>query len=282
VPRRDRAGDAPSRRLRLVAAAGVGLVTAGAALALTHRVPATPVGVLAPDDSPIGAPSAPDVQPSGAVPVASGTTKASDQARLRDALAARALPQVPEEAARPGPLTTRDPGPAIVVPPCPRVGPARVATGCPHTPAGALAQLAAIDQTAMQALSLPVTREVIGAWAAPGGPTAATWSGVTAMARLLEATTGQGAPVTATLVVTPAMGLVKGSVGADFVVVCVDFVFELTITRTSRVAVADCQRMVWQDGRWLIGSGPEPAPAPSVWPDTDAAISVGYRDLRHA
>ena len=30
----------------------------------------------------------------------------------------------------------------------------------------------------------------------------------------------------------------------------------------------------------MIGAGAEPATPPSVWPDTDLAIAVGYRDLR--
>ena len=33
-------------------------------------------------------------------------------------------------------------------------------------------------------------------------------------------------------------------------------------------------------GRWVIGAGSEPATPPSVWPDTDTAIAVGYKDLR--
>jgi hypothetical protein len=38
---------------------------------------------------------------------------------------------------------------------------------------------------------------------------------------------------------------------------------------------------VWAGDRWMIGPGSEPADAASVWPDTDQAISVGYRDLRN-
>jgi hypothetical protein len=77
------------------------------------------------------------------------------------------------------------------------------------------------------------------------------------------------------------MGLIKGSIGPDFVIPCVDFEFDATITQTQRVADADCQRMLWQGSRWVIGPGFEPATPPSVWPDTDSAISVGYQDLRH-
>jgi hypothetical protein len=69
----------------------------------------------------------------------------------------------------------------------------------------------------------------------------------------------------------------------------VDFELDVTLTQTARGATADCQRMVWQPvpavpggvaGRWMIAAGVEPATPPSVWPDTDLAIRVGYRDIR--
>jgi hypothetical protein len=144
-----------------------------------------------------------------------------------------------------------------------------------------MAQLAAIDQTALQSGSLPGARAVITAWALPGGPTTNGWSGVRAMSTLLDATglSGGGSPQLA-VVLTPLMGMIKGSVGPDFVVPCVDFELDLTLQQTARGAVADCQRMVWQGGRWMIGPGEEPATASSVWADTDLAIRVGYRDLR--
>jgi hypothetical protein len=76
------------------------------------------------------------------------------------------------------------------------------------------------------------------------------------------------------------MGQIKGSVGPDFVVPCVDYEIDVTLQQTARGAAADCQRMVWTRTHWMVGPGSEPAPAPSVWPDTDTAINVGYRDLR--
>ena len=48
------------------------------------------------------------------------------------------------------------------------------------------------------------------------------------------------------LVLTPLMGQIKGSVGPDFVVPCVDFEIDVTLHQTARGAIADCQRMVWQ------------------------------------
>jgi hypothetical protein len=211
----------------------------------------------------------------------SASTSPDATADARDLLAAEPMPAVPESASRPGPISTADPGPPIVLPPATEVGPAGVPTGFPHTPEGAMAQLAAIDQTALQSGSMSGVREVIAAWAMPGGPTTTSWSGVRAMSTLLDATSlsGDGSHQLV-VVLTPLMGMIKGSVGPDFVVPCVDFELDVTLQQTARGAVADCQRMVWHSGRWMIGPGEEPAAPPSVWPGTDIAIGVGYRDLR--
>jgi hypothetical protein len=215
---------------------------------------------------------APETEPTGA----------ASEAEARDALAAEPMPAVPQSASRPAPVSNRDPGPPIVLPRATVTGPAGVPTGFPRTPEGAMAQLAAIDQTALQSGSLSGARAVIGAWALPGGPTTTSWSGVEAMRTLLTATglSGGGSPQLA-VVLTPLMGQIKGSVGPDFVVPCVDFELDVTLQQTARGAIADCQRMVWHLDRWTIGPGEEPALPPSVWPGTDLAMSVGYRDLRH-
>jgi hypothetical protein len=203
----------------------------------------------------------------------------------RDALAAKPMAQVGEAASHPSAVSMSALGTPIVLPAAARVGPAGVPTGYPHTPEGAMAQLAAIDQVALQSGSLGTAREVITQWALPGGPTAASWSGVQALTSLLTDTQTAGTAQLA-IVFTPLMGQIKGTVGPDFVVPCIDFELDVTLTQTARGAVADCQRMVWQPdakgGRWMVGPGDEPATPPSVWPDTDLAISVGYRDLTKA
>jgi hypothetical protein len=212
---------------------------------------------------------------------AHSTAVPGSQQYAQDVLAARPMPTVALDAAEPGPVSTRDPG-TIQLPGATGAGPADVPTGFPHTPAGALAQLAAIDKTAMQSGTLSGVRAVIVDWAAPGGPNQETWSAVGAMASFLTAAglSGGGSGQLA-LVVTPLMGLIKGSVGPDFVVACVDFQFDATLQTTQHVASADCQRMIWQGERWIIGPGSEPAVPPSVWADTDEAIAVGYQDLRN-
>jgi hypothetical protein len=199
----------------------------------------------------------------------------------RDALADKPMPTVDEADSHPGPVSTNDPGTPITLPAATSAGAAQVPTGFSHTPEGAMAQLAAIDQTALQSGTLAGARAVITGWAMPGGPTTSSWSGVQAMAEFFDAAglSGGGNNQLA-IVATPLMGQIKGSVGPDFVVPCIDFEIDVTLQQTSRGAAADCQRMVWTGSRWLVGPGTEPAPAPSVWPDTDTAIGVGYRDLR--
>ena len=207
----------------------------------------------------------------------------------RDVLAARPMPRVDDSASHPSAVTAMSPGAPIALPAATQVGADGVPTGYPHTVEGALAQLAAIDRVAMQSGSVGTARDLIDHWALAGGPTGSTWSGVQALESLLtdaaSSSTGQLA-----IVLTPLMGEVKGTVGPDFVIPCVDFELDVTVAQTARGAVADCQRMVWQPatnagpagGRWMVGPGSEPATPPSVWPDTDVAISVGYRDLRRA
>jgi hypothetical protein len=260
------------RALVLGIAAAILVVMAGIVLAAVHTL--TPAR---PSDSP---------QPENEAHVdALDLTTGSDPVgrstqQRRDDLAATPLPQVQPAAAQPAAVSVRDPG-TLTLPAATRTGPSGVPSGFPQTPSWALAQLAEIDQTAMQSGSLSGVRAVINAWALPGGPTGQSWSGVAAMAALLDAAglSGGGSGQLA-LSVTPLMGLVKGQVGADFVIPCVDFEVDVTLAATSRTAAADCQRMVWTGAAWVVGPGVEPSSPPSVWPDTDSAIAVGYRDLR--
>jgi hypothetical protein len=261
--------------LLVMAALTVAVLLAGLALTVAHALNPTQDGADAGNaGGSIGTAAGPALAAVGTGPCAT--------ADAQDALAARPMPAVPESASRPAPVSDRDPGPPIVLPPATPTAAAGVPTGFPHTPEGAMAQLAAIDQTALQSGSLSGARDVIAAWAMPGGPTTTSWSGVRAMSTLLNAVglSGGGSPQLG-IVLTPLMGQIKGSVGPDFVVPCVDFELEVTLQQTARGATADCQRMVWHRDRWMIGPGDEPAQPPSVWPGTDLAIDVGYRDLRH-
>ena len=212
---------------------------------------------------------------------AAGSRRPGDLERTRrDDLAAAPMPPGSANDAQPSVLSTRDPG-FIVLPKATTVGPVGVPAGFAHTPAGALAQLAAIDTAALDSASVGGARAVIDHWAAAGGPTSVTWSGVRAMADFLSAAgLSAGKPPDLALVATPLMGLVKATDGGDWALACVDFEVDATLAQTARVAVADCQRMAWAGNRWVIGPGAEPAPAPSIWPGTDASIDAGYKELR--
>jgi hypothetical protein len=252
----------------LVAGALAGiLLLAGLGLAVFYAI----------DPSPTAGTPASTLPPQAAA----GPQRPGDQQRTRrDHLAAAPMRPAQASDAQPSVLSTRDPG-SIVLPASTTTGPVAVPAGFTHTPAGALAQLAAIDTAALDSASIGGAQAVIDHWAAPGGPTAATWSGVLAMADFLSAAgLPAGKPPDLALSATPLMGLVKATDGGDWVVACVDFEVDATLARTARVAVADCQRMAWAGNRWVVGPGTEPAPAPSIWPGTDASIDAGYQELR--
>ena len=213
-----------------------------------------------------------DAPSTGSATVHDGPVTASSQ----DELAEAALPSATLEDAQPGTLSTQTTA-TITIPTPQGIGVADVPTGYPHTPEGALAQLIAIDRAAIEPAQVGRAQEVISAWAAPGGPDAQSWSGVSAVATLLSAA---GFPATGApemqIRLDPAMGFIKGTLGDDFAVACVDFVIIATAGQVNRIAAADCQRMVWQGDRWVIGPGEEPAPAPSLWPGGQASIDAGY------
>jgi hypothetical protein len=208
-------------------------------------------------------------------------TPVSGDDTAEDQLANEPLDSAALQQARPGTLSTGQTG-TLQIPAPTRIGAANVPTGFPHTPEGALAQLIAIDQSAIAPASVRTAQLVIDNWATPGGPTAATWSGVEAVATMLSSAAlpadGAGG---LSLTVEPAMGFIKGIVGGDFVVPCVDFVITAAVNGATaqRIAAADCQRMVWSEDRWVIGPGEEPAPAPSLWPGTQESFDAGYQWL---
>jgi hypothetical protein len=191
-----------------------------------------------------------------------------------DALAEQPMPGLDSSASIPIPLSIRT-APVIRLPAPAGTGPVGVLSGYPQTPAGALAQLASLIQTSTRS---DIARAAIAAWAEPGGPTPRTWSHLQTI-DAIPLVYGDGSAAPPTVVITPKMGLVKGTVGDGFAVVCVDSQVDVRAQQRTLFAVATCQRMVWHQDRWLIGAGAEPYAAPAAWPDTDAAIDVGYSDL---
>jgi len=285
-------------RAQMLAAVGLGagivlVLAAGAGLWLWYRLHPAGLPTSAVPVSPGAGVAAGASTPTAGLgsPGEVGNAPLSQLAR-RDALAAEPMPAASPAAALPAVLSTRDPG-VIVLPAASVTGPVGVPSGFTHTPEGALAQFVAIDVDVLGVATLEHAREVIGSWAAPGGPTGQSWSAIKALASFHSAAglSGGASPGLA-MRATPMMGLVKAVDGPDWAVVCVDFEVDATMAKTARIAAADCQRMTWHTGpaanstgvadtgRWVIAAGAEPAQPPSIWPGTDAAINAGYHNLR--
>ena len=199
---------------------------------------------------------------------------------VRDRIAAAPMAAVDEDAAfTPDPATVV--APSIVVPVATvEVGPAGVPSGFPRTPEGAVGQLAAIEKTVLESMSLPVAREVHRVWVAPGGPAMEEWEPTRNVASFLAAGRqgGQQKDLTTLVTLTPAAGFVKGSDGPDWTVVCVLMDVQVAIRTEARMGYGFCSRMQWHptEERWLIAAGTPPAPAPSAWPGSVAAVEAGW------
>ena len=182
--------------------------------------------------------------------------------------------------AHPGPLSTGHTG-TIRIPQPSKLGEAQVGTGFPPSAEGALAQLIAIDRRAIESASVVTAQDVIAAWAAAGGPSVESWSGVAAVQTLLEAA---GLPANGStdlaIQLEPAMGLVQAA-GTRSATVCVDFILTATVAgkQPDRVAAVDCQHMNWRGDHWAIAPGEEAEPTPSLWPGTQASYDAGYQWL---
>jgi len=164
----------------------------------------------------------------------------------------------------------------VVVPPATSSGPAGVPTGFTHTPEGAVGQLAAIDTTVLTAMSTSLAADVLDAWSLPGAVSVDEWE-MSANIRAFHTqagTTETDATVAATAV--PVAAQVKGVDGPDWVLACVLYDVQAEITTTARIGYGRCERMQWADGRWMIGPGEPPAPAPSTWPGSERSIQAGW------
>ena len=196
--------------------------------------------------------------------------------QLRDRIAAEAMVSLDAAAA-----TQPDPAIEVAAPisiPEPVTG--RGQAGLPvfgHTPEGAVAQLAAIDQAVLEAMSIPVAREVHAAWVLPDGPSLEEWDLTLNVAAFLRgARQGSTKGVTTLVTATPAGGMVKGSDGPDWLVACVLLDVQASIRADYRMGWGHCHRMQWADGRWQIAPGAQPARAPSAWPGSKAALAAGW------
>ncbi len=221
-------------------------------------------------------PAASTTMAPGTASSAQTTQEAVDSSAVRDQIAAAPMVSLPSEAAtRPDPALT--PAPRMRVPDALNGrGPAGVPV-FPHTDQGAVAQLAAIDVAVLEAMSIPHTEEVHRAWVLPGGPALDTWDVAVNVAAFLRSSRQGAVKDAATLVrVRPVGAMVKGADGPDWLVACVLLDVSATIRAEARMGWGHCARMQWADGRWQIAPGVPPAPAPSAWAGSKAAIAAGW------
>lgn len=236
-----------------------------------------------------GGPPPPGPGATGVATPTQGQPKGRDH---RDAVAAAPMLTVgPGDSRADAPAAVA--GPAMSVPGATTAGPAQVPSGFPPTPQGAVGQLAAIETTVLQAMSVQVTNEVHRAWVLPGGPDVADWEmtrNVTAFLETAQMTSQKD--TTTTVAATPAAGMVKGTDGTAWVVVCVLLDVQARIRADARMGYGHCARMQWTNeshgtrgadgadgpgGRWMIAPGTAPARAPSTWPGSELSQRAGWR-----
>lgn len=196
-----------------------------------------------------------------------------------DAIAAAPMPAFPVAAAQPHALAA----PATRAPlriPAPRVITGVVHTGFPRTPAGALAQLKALNEAGMVGLDPATYASAYTAVAAPGAPDPATTtlSQIAAGSRAKGGLAGTGPVASMNASYQVSAGLIKGSSdNGRFVVACTLGVLSVVTTTASvRVGIGDCQSMRWTGGQWRISPTTAPTLAPATWPGTTEAQTAGY------
>ena len=213
--------------------------------------------------------------------VSTGSANRPDQDQVvarRDEIAARPMLSVPDSASQPADPSSARAG-SIEVPVGQGItGPALVGTGFPHTPEGAIGQLAQIDVAVLSSMSPQTAREVYSAWALPGGVAAEDWWTATTVDTFMTSS-GMGDALGPGVVVTvePAAALVKGTDGPDWAVVCVLMKVSATYRSQAQASWGHCERMQWVGGRWMIAPGRPPAPAPATWPGSRLAIKAGWK-----
>lgn len=198
-------------------------------------------------------------------------------AARRDEIAAASMVEVPAAAVNPTeekPATEPD---SMAIPSGVVPGPAAVLTGYPRTPQGAVGQLAAIETTVLQSMSLAGASEVYEAWALPGGTGPRAWPLTTSVRAFLDgAGMEEAKDQDATVSIEPAGALVKGTDGPDWTLACALVTVTASLEQEVQIGYGHCERMQWVGGRWMIAPGTPPTTAPSAWPGSPAAAEAGW------
>lgn len=204
-------------------------------------------------------------------PVGAGGVRGEE---YRDAIAAKPMLKTGPDDMKPAAPALDAPG-RMVIGPSTKAGPADVPSGFAHTPDGAVAQLAAIEVAALSPMSIVYARDVHDAWALDGS-SFKRWE-IAESIQLFHASAGtvdgDGA---VSLAAVPVGAQIKGTDGPDWVLACVQLDVTVVVVEQARFGYGHCERMQWQDGRWLIAPGAPPAPAPSTWPGSQRSLDAGW------
>lgn len=157
---------------------------------------------------------------------------------------------------------------------------AGVASGFPRTPAGAVAQLAALDQAAYTNFSPDTARAVYTAYSLPGAVSVTEWEPTSTIFGFYQANP-KDLPSVMQASFVPVQGLIKGSADhGNFVVACVSGRLSYSYQGdAAQVGVPDCSRMVWHGGQWVLAPGSKPSMPPVLWPRNAQSYQAGFRDL---
>lgn len=155
-----------------------------------------------------------------------------------------------------------------------------IASGFPMTPAGAVAQLAALEKAAYHDFNVDRGRHVHDLFAMDGAVPVSVW-GPTATVMQYFTDNPDSNPGTMRATYTPVQGMIKGTAdGGRFAVVCT--LGRLTYSEngdSNTIGAPDCARMRWHEGRWMIAPGADPAPPPWTWPRSKTSYEAEFRDL---
>ncbi|KQY55733.1 hypothetical protein ASD11_14570 [Aeromicrobium sp. Root495] len=149
-------------------------------------------------------------------------------------------------------------------------------SGYPHTPSGAVGQLASIELAALNSLSLDQAREVFEAWSVPGARFG-TWEIARAIRDFHEGAGTVEGDGEASLSAVPVGAQIKATDGPDWVIACIQLDVRVSVLKEVRFGYGHCERMQWVGHRWVIAEGTPPAPAPSTWPRSDRSIRAGWK-----
>jgi hypothetical protein len=222
--------------------------------------------------------------PAAPAPAPTSTPRPVDGDNLpaaENALAAKPMLALPAEAAQPQPLTSATAGEPIALPAPTQTAGRWIPGGFSGTPEGALAQLKALDETALTGGDPQVYASGYKQMSAPGAPdpgSTGLYSLLTSMrARAGVAATGTVSGLTFNYQVSAAQ--VKGTLDEGrYAVVCVLGQVSAGFSgQITSLGIGDCQAMTWTGTQWLIAPGVMASAAPCAWPGSAPAVNAGYR-----